>query len=642
MRAPRTENRRRWRDAARGCAGAVAAMALTFAGPAAAQDTGDAMRTDDKPCPTATAQDPQHYGDKDKDEAARAERTAATDRQDLDRQGFAADDRESRTSADRDERADRQRAMTDERQDDYEADRERSMTAEKKAEHETDRELADTDMRDSDRGLADTGTRDSDRELADADVRDAVERQLRNARGVDANDVDVEISDGVVTLTGTVDNVIAEERAERLAGMVKGVSDVRNELRVEGERRTSAELTAAVQQALRSDPATDAWQIQANAQDGLVILTGTVDDQREKRLAEEVVQGVRGVEEIDNQLEVRTTADRRSATEIEDEIENALMWDARVDDAMVDVAVDAGTVTLTGTVGSAYERQLAIADAWTEGVREVDASGLDVQWDARDEMRGSERFADRGDADVRRAVDAALEREPRLSELDADVTVDAGVVTLSGVVDNTKAKRAAAQAAADVQGVRRVENHLKVRPSQEMDDSAIAGNIRTALENDPYVEQFAIDVAVRDGIARLTGEVDSYFDMWQAGDAAASVNGVRQVNNRLHVGYQPADYDAWFYDWDPLGNDFDHTYDTPRATNFTDSEIREEIDDELFWSPFVDADEVNVTVNDGVATLTGTVDTWSERRAATEQAVEGGALTVDNQLDVQWQQDRVM
>lgn len=585
MRAPRTHNRHRWHDAARGCAGAVAAMALTFAGPAAAQDMGETMRTDDKPCPTATAQDHRHAEDKD----THAERTAAMDRHDMDRQGYAAA-----------------------------SDRDRAMTAEKKAK------------------------RASDRELADADVRDAVERQLRNARGVDTNDIDVEISQGVVTLRGTVDNLIAEQRAERLAGMVKGVSDVRNELRVESDKRTSAELTAAVQQALRSDPATDAWQIESDAQDGLVILTGTVDDQREKRLAEEVVQGVRGVEEIDNRLDVRTTADRRSASEIESEIESALMWDARVDDAMIDVAVDSGTVTLSGTVGSAYERQLAIADAWTDGVREVDASGLDVQWDARAEQRGTERFADRGDDDVRQAVEKALQRQPRLNDLDAEVSVDAGVVTLAGVVDNTKAKRAAAQAAADVQGVRRVENNLKVRPSQEMDDSAIAGNIRTSLDNDPYVDRFEIDVAVRDGIARLTGEVDSYFEMWQAGDVAASVNGVRQVNNRLHVGYQAPDYDAWFYDWDPLGNQYDQTYDQPWATHFTDSEIRAEIDDELFWSPFVDADEVNVTVNDGVATLTGTVDTWSERRAATEQAVEGGALTVDNQLEVQWQQDRVM
>jgi osmotically-inducible protein OsmY len=41
-----------------------------------------------------------------------------------------------------------------------------------------------------------------------------------------------------------------------------------------------------------------------------------------------------------------------------------------------------------------------------------------------------------------------------------------------------------------------------------------------------------------------------------------------------------------------------------------------------------------VTVDDGVVTLTGTVDTWTEREAAEENALEGGALRVVNRLDV--------
>lgn len=41
-----------------------------------------------------------------------------------------------------------------------------------------------------------------------------------------------------------------------------------------------------------------------------------------------------------------------------------------------------------------------------------------------------------------------------------------------------------------------------------------------------------------------------------------------------------------------------------------------------------------MTVKDGVATLEGTVDSWSEREAATENAYEGGARTVKNFLMV--------
>lgn len=62
--------------------------------------------------------------------------------------------------------------------------------------------------------------------------------------------------------------------------------------------------------------------------------------------------------------------------------------------------------------------------------------------------------------------------------------------------------------------------------------------------------------------------------------------------------------------------------------------LRCDIEDELFWSPFVDADEVEVSVEDGVATLTGQVDSWTKRNVASGHALEGGALRVVNRLEV--------
>ena len=45
---------------------------------------------------------------------------------------------------------------------------------------------------------------------------------------------------------------------------------------------------------------------------------------------------------------------------------------------------------------------------------------------------------------------------------------------------------------------------------------------------------------------------------------------------------------------------------------------------------------MTVSVQNGMARLTGTVDTWSERRAATENAYEGGATLVDNDLVIDY------
>jgi osmotically-inducible protein OsmY len=48
----------------------------------------------------------------------------------------------------------------------------------------------------------------------------------------------------------------------------------------------------------------------------------------------------------------------------------------------------------------------------------------------------------------------------------------------------------------------------------------------------------------------------------------------------------------------------------------------------------VDADDVKVRVNDGVATLKGRMDSWSEYNAALNNAYEGGAVSVKDEMTV--------
>jgi osmotically-inducible protein OsmY len=97
----------------------------------------------------------------------------------------------------------------------------------------------------------------------------------------------------------------------------------------------------------------------------------------------------------------------------------------------------------------------------------------------------------------------------------------------------------------------------------------------------------------------------------------------------------PLTYNPYVYDWYPYDYSW-YVYDDVRVTRKGDETILKDIDSELWWSPFVDADEVNVSVDDGVATLEGTVDTWSERLSAAENAFEGGAIKVINRLEVKF------
>jgi hypothetical protein len=91
------------------------------------------------------------------------------------------------------------------------------------------------------------------------------------------------------------------------------------------------------------------------------------------------------------------------------------------------------------------------------------------------------------------------------------------------------------------------------------------------------------------------------------------------------------------YYWSPYLDavnirDYGWYYLPPRRPLKSDKLIKEDINDELFWSPFVDADQVTVTVKNGEATLSGRVGSAMEFLAAVENAYEGGAIRVDNEL----------
>ncbi len=71
-----------------------------------------------------------------------------------------------------------------------------------------------------------------------------------------------------------------------------------------------------------------------------------------------------------------------------------------------------------------------------------------------------------------------------------------------------------------------------------------------------------------------------------------------------------------------------------------DRNLREDIREELTYSPFVDEEKIHVKVRRGVATLTGTVEDRDAMIAAVENAYEGGARKVKNRLLVSRYEER--
>jgi osmotically-inducible protein OsmY len=449
-------------------------------------------------------------------------------------------------------------------------------------------------------------------EIQDKEIVEAVETMLSVDDAVSSHLIDVSVANGIVSLSGSVDNLLASDRAARIAESIRGVRSVINRISVSGPSLSDAEVKTRVAEALMSDPATDACKPAVEVSGGSVILSGTVESWAESTLSEAVVKGVSGVKSVKNQIRFKPRPDRTDS-ELLAVVKGRLKQNIWVDDARMEVSAHSGAIKLSGTVGSAAERRWARDEALFSGAKSIDDSELRVEWGVRDKMRRASKFASKTDDEVRQAVSDALHLDPRVLSFQIDLDVKMGRVTLSGTVDNLKAKRSAERDTENTPGVWQVNNRIKVRPGSRVPDEALERSVRKALERDAVLNRSTITIKAVNGKVYLTGTVDNEFERSRAEDVVSAVNGVVVIRNNLHAGTKWA--------WRP------------------DGEIKQDVAYHLWWNSFVDYDDVEIEVENGVVTLTGTVATWIESLAAEKCAREGGAKEVKNLLTIKFAPD---
>jgi hyperosmotically inducible protein len=127
-----------------------------------------------------------------------------------------------------------------------------------------------------------------------------------------AHQIDVETFKCTVQLNGFVDSAASKERATEVARKQKGVTAVRNNLTVRtdggpsaSERVDDAAITAKVKTALAGDPRTKAHQVNVETREGVVQLSGFVDNSEAKSTAEELARAVDDVKSVDNEIDVK-------------------------------------------------------------------------------------------------------------------------------------------------------------------------------------------------------------------------------------------------------------------------------------------------------------------------------------------------
>jgi len=194
--------------------------------------------------------------------------------------------------------------------------------------------------------------------LSDLDLRtrNAVIRQLDWDPAVDAAGIGVTAQKGAVTLTGYIDTYAGKLAAERAAKKIRGVRAVANDLDVRLRiERTDTDIARDSARALELWAALPG-SVQAVVHHGQVTVTGNVATLYQAQAAERAVRHVQGVRGVTNYITVAAGA---VAKDVRHRIVEALHRHADVDAKQVDIHVDGSVATLTGTVATWRQRDIA-------------------------------------------------------------------------------------------------------------------------------------------------------------------------------------------------------------------------------------------------------------------------------------------
>lgn len=218
---------------------------------------------------------------------------------------------------------------------------------------------------------------------SDREIQEDVLGELRWDSRIRQAEVGVEVDDGVVTLTGTVDSWAKKLAAKEAAHRVAGVRDVADDVRVKlpgSLQVTDTDIAQGVRFALEWDAFVPDQDIRSTVSDGLVTLEGKVYTLRQKEDAAKAIRAVRGVKGVTNWLTV--AAVKADPEKLRKSIEEALQRRAEREAEKIQVTVGDGVVTLAGRLRT-WPQKTAVMGAVSHapGVREVRDRLVVRPWD---------------------------------------------------------------------------------------------------------------------------------------------------------------------------------------------------------------------------------------------------------------------
>ena len=197
------------------------------------------------------------------------------------------------------------------------------------------------------------------------------------------------------------------------------------------------------------------------------------------------------------------------------------------------------------------------------------------------------------------------------------VKAEEGIVTLTGIVQSEADKELATATVENIPGVTAVNNEIVVKPAyREHSDAWIAFKIRGRLLSKANVSFIATKVAVKDGVATLTGTAENLAQKELTGTYAKGIDGVKSVENEIVIKPRPA-------------------ADLTLGEKIDDVSITSQIKYALISYQSTSALNTKVTTTDGVVVITGEAASDAEKSLVSKLAQDvRGVKSVTNNMTV--------
>ncbi|MBF0313510.1 MAG: BON domain-containing protein [Oligoflexia bacterium] len=206
--------------------------------------------------------------------------------------------------------------------------------------------------------------------------------------------------------------------------------------------------------------------IKIEVKDGVVALNGTTSGEMQSALAQQTLEGIKGVKRVDNFLKIKDESAGATIDQnlrLQERIRDTLLLHSNINNDSIkitDIAVNDGVATIKGMASNQAQKELISEYATdVEGVKSVN-----------NEILVTEKKSKQPGAMVRKIDDTSITAQVKVamlfhrstSALKTKIETNKGIVTITGKAKNSAERDLVTKLTSDVNGVRNVKNHMTI------------------------------------------------------------------------------------------------------------------------------------------------------------------------------------